>query len=43
MTKKLYLPLLMAIWLLHYSLLAAKKWVNYQLITSLLLRKCWRQ
>ena len=42
MTKKLYLPLLMAM-LLHYSLLAAKKWVNCQLITSLLLRKCWRQ
>ena len=46
MTKKLYLPLLMAMVVAlfsSYSLLAAKKWVNCQLITSLLLRKCWRQ
>ena len=42
MTKKLYLPLLMAMVVALFSS-AAKKWVNYQLITSLLLRRCWRQ
>lgn len=42
MTKKLYLPLLMAMVVALFSS-CSKKWVRCQLITSLLLRKCWKQ
>ena len=43
MTKKLYLPFTHGNGCCIILFLQQKKWVNYQLITSLLLRKCWRQ
>ncbi len=43
MTKKLYLPLLMAMVVALFSSCSKKMGPHDQLITSLLLRKCWRQ